>query len=145
MSLDPYTHEWCNVVKVIYNLKQSIIQLEAINPRTPKVEALLKENKELEQRLREAIQNPQFIKNLTEARLKETIIKAKTFSSSQSKRREKRNRWKGKTAQERAIRNQEIITDWKKSKLTLNSFAERQAKKHDLSITQVKNIIKNIK
>ncbi len=59
--------------------------------------------------------------------------------------RGKRQTWKGLTKEQIAMRNKKIIAAWQTSKLLENSFAERQAKKHNLSITQIKNIIRHSK
>ncbi len=59
----------------------------------------------------------------------------------QAVKRKNRITWKGLNPTERSERNKNIITAWKKTKLTLNSFAKKQSEKYGVSITQVKKII----
>lgn len=59
--------------------------------------------------------------------------------------RAKKKTHKGLTKTEIEFRNEKIISAWKKSKLTEHSFAERQAKIHNISVTQIKNILKKNK
>ncbi len=89
------------------------------------------------------------MKNLVEKSLKEDHIKSKNYTETQKAKREKRQTWKGLTAEERTERNKKIIRAWKKSKLRLHSFAiieskkrNLQSKKQNLSVTQIKKIIR---
>lgn len=58
-------------------------------------------------------------------------------------KRKKREKWKGLTRSEREKRNGEIKEAFSKTKLTLNSFAVFEGKKHKLSPTAIKNILKS--
>jgi hypothetical protein len=71
--------------------------------------------------------------------------KLDTYKTGQRIKRGNRRTWKGLTKKEITERNNKIIEAFRKTKLTRNSFAERQAKKHGLSLTQVKNILKHFK
>jgi len=136
-----FTHERGKVYRVIAELKRSIRELEAISPRIPKIEAALKESKDLEQQLLKASKDPGFIKNLMNKSLIETKTKADTFSNKQKEVRNKRKTWKGLSPAEREERNQKIKEHFKKSKLTLNSFAKKHSKKYDLSVRHIRTII----
>jgi len=142
LTTDLFSHEKCKIYTTIADLKRSINILSNIEPRTKKIESALKESKDLEKKLREAVKNPDFIKNLTEKSLKQTFTKSKNYTTTQKNKRAKRRTWKGKTKEQITNRNKKIITAWKKSKLSENSFAKRQSGIHDLSVTQIKNIIK---
>jgi len=63
-------------------------------------------------------------------------------SAEQSLRAARPRKRNGITPEEREKRNKKIITAWEKTGLTLNSFATIQAKENKLSITQIKNIVK---
>lgn len=142
LTTDLLSHEAGKIYTTIANLKRSIKILSNIEPRTKKIESALEESKDLEKKLREAVKNPDFIKNLTEKSLEQTFIKSNNYSKTQKNKRAKRRTWKGLTKEQIKNRNKKIIGAWKKTKLPENSFANRQSKIHDLSVTQIKNIIK---
>lgn len=122
-------HEKGRVTRAIYNLKRSIKTLEAISPRTPKIEAALKESKKLESQLLDASEDPAFIRNLVENLLMENKTKADSFTNTQSKRASKQRTSGSMTPKERVVRNNSIRADYAKSTLKLNAFALHHAKK----------------
>lgn len=64
---------------------------------------------------------------------------------SQSQKRQKRLTWRGLTKSEIGRRNEKIIGAWEKSSLTLNGFAKKQAERHGLSVSRIKQILKILK
>ena len=137
-----YSHEKTKVTKAIANLKWSIMALEKITPRTAKIETELKKSKAIEKQLIEASRDPAFIKNLMEKSLKQTYAKSINYTKTQQAKRGKRRTWKGLTRPEIAKRNSEIKRAWKRTKLSESSFAKNQSKKRNLSVTQIKKIIR---
>ena len=140
-----FLHERGKVYRAIADLKRSIKQHEAITPRTAKIEAALTESIELEKKLRLAAKDPVFLRNLVDSSLKSFVVVAEGFQESQKEKRKKRDVYKGLNKEQRDRRNKKIRAAWQKSKLSKNSFANREAKKHDLSVSQIKNIIKDCK
>lgn len=146
-----YTHERCNLYRLIANLKKAIAELEAISPRTPKIEAELKKSKDIEQQLLKASKDPGFIKNLMNKSLMEIKTKAETLSNSQSKRASKPRKTRNMTPEERDTRNANIRADYAKSKLELTAFAIHHEKNgtyekgngKKLSASGIKKVIYN--
>lgn len=73
------------------------------------------------------------------------FLKGVDFSNSQKQKRQKRVSWGGLTPAEIGIRNRKILKAWQKSKLSKNSFAQRQSELHGLSVSRIKQILKNSK
>jgi hypothetical protein len=126
-------------------LKRSIKQLEAITPRTSKIEAALIEYRGWDEKLRRCAKDPVLIRNLVNNSLEDFVVTAEGFRQSQKEKRQKRRVYKGLTKEQRDERNKKMRIAWAKSKLSKNSFAQRQAKKHNIGITQIKHIIKDCK
>lgn len=70
-------------------------------------------------------------------------IQGERLSVENSKKAKKERNSHGITPEERAKRDREIRNAFKKSKLTQNGFAIKYQKKYNLSITQIKKIIKS--
>jgi hypothetical protein len=121
--------------------KKFIAELEALTPRTPKVEAALREAKETERQLRDAAKDPTFIYNLVKSSLKKTSKMANTLSKAQSERASKPRKTRRGTPQERLESNKEIIAHFKRTKLSGNSFAKRHAAAYNLSERTVRAIV----
>jgi len=74
--------------------------------------------------------------------LEPTVEMGKRTSNVSRSKRAKRQIWQGLTPEQRQARNEAIWAAYKKTKLSLNGFAIDQGKKHRLSPTSIKNIIK---
>jgi hypothetical protein len=70
-------------------------------------------------------------------------IQGFTQSKKQKSNQARRKTWRGKTKQKIANRDKKIREEWKISKLSEHGFAQKQAKEHNISVTQVKNIIRD--
>jgi len=146
-----YIHERGKVYRIIANLKRSIAALEAISPRTKKIEIELKEAKDLEERLLKASKDPAFIKNLIDNSLIDSMTKAVTFSNTQSQKGQKKRARNGLTPSKRKARNTRIRVDYEKSRLNSTAFALRCAKNCTyekgngkyLSASGIKKVLRN--
>lgn len=72
-----------------------------------------------------------------------TIIGAK-HRKTQKTKRDRRQIYKGKTPSERQERNHKMLEHYKKTNLTLNSFAGRHAKKYDLKPISLRKILEEL-
>jgi hypothetical protein len=71
----------------------------------------------------------------------EAVKRQKKYSHEQSEKRQKRQTWAGLSPEQRAARNKKIIEHFKKSGLTKNSFAERNAAKYGLKPSRIRSIL----
>lgn len=69
-------------------------------------------------------------------------IQGESHSNAQSEKGQKPRNVNGMTPEERKTRNEKIKAAFKTTKLSLNSFAKNEAKKHNISPSQIKKIIK---
>jgi hypothetical protein len=133
----------CKVTLAIADLKRSIKTLESISPRTPRIEAALKKLKETEGQLCRAAKNPAFIENLTMNEINKAKTHADKNSQSQSKRASKPRTIKGFNPEERKKRDQEIKDVFENWKGTDNAFYIKYGKKHNLSRSAIRKIVKS--
>jgi hypothetical protein len=129
--------------RAIADLKRSIKKLEAISPRTLRIETALKEAKDAEKQFCQAVKKPAFIEALIMTRIKEAKTRADNHSKIQSKRASKPRAVKGIDPETREKRNQEIKSAFEKKKNTANAFYIKHAKKHHLSPSAIRKIVKS--
>ena len=121
-------------------LKEETKTLELKSPRTPEIEKKIAENKKNIMMVNHAI-NQQRIKHYFKPVIEKKKM-AEGYQQEQANKRSKRTTWKGLNPDERAKRNKKIYEHFKKSRLTINSFAKKHFQKYDLSISQITKIIR---
>jgi|GEM_PF-6726244 len=73
--------------------------------------------------------------------LEPSIMIGTSRRKKQKETREKRKTWRGRTREQLSERNQSIVEHFKKSRLTINHFANKYADKYDLKPTRIRQII----
>jgi hypothetical protein len=128
----------------ILALYQDRLELEKF-PRTPKLQKKIDELRNLEEELKQAMRDHDFVRRLEESAVRRAMERTEQHGQVQREKREKRQTWNGLTRQQLLERDQKIIEHFQRSRkkgLTMGGFSERHAAKYHLSPRFVRLILK---
>lgn len=128
----------------ILALYQQRFKLEKL-PRTPKIEKKIEKLRNLEEEWKQAMRNPDFVRRLEESAVREAMERSEKYRQEQQRKRGMRKGYNGFTQEELLIRDQTVFQDFRKSRLTMNNFANKYAnkyqKKYKIKPTTIRRIL----
>ena len=115
-------------------------------PRTPKIQAKIEKLRNLEESLKQAMRDPEFVWRLEQSAVRRAMKRSEKLGQDQSQKRAKRQTWNGLTRKQISARDQKILEHFKKEcldnrHLTQNDFSNRFAADHKLKPRQVRTIL----